>query len=63
MRQRAISGDLRPIKKPDLDNLIKSILDPLNTIFFNDDKQVVSITAEKFYGEIPRVDIEIEEIV
>ena len=49
-------------KKPDIDNLIKSVLDPLNGIFYNDDKQVVKVTAEKRYSMIPRIAVKIEEI-
>ena len=50
-------------KKPDIDNLINSVLDPLNGIFYNDDKQVVKVTAEKRYSIIPRIAVKIEEIL
>jgi len=60
-RADAISGALRLTKKPDIDNLIKSILDPLNGIFWKDDKQIVAIRAEKYYGEQPCVEVEIAE--
>ena len=36
-------------KKPDIDNLIKFLLDSLNGVFFKDDSQVVSIRANKEY--------------
>lgn len=36
--------------RPDLDNLIKAILDGLNGIAFKDDAQVCSISAIKEYG-------------
>lgn len=35
--------------KPDLDNLVKSILDGLQGILFKDDKQITKITASKLY--------------
>ena len=38
-------------KKPDLDNLIKTVLDALNEIAWADDKSVVSIFARKVYAE------------
>ena len=40
------------IKKPDIDNLIKSTLDAMNGIVFKDDKQVVCIVAAKHYSSV-----------
>ena len=42
-------------KKPDADNVAKLILDALNGLVFEDDKQVVSLTVEKIqwpYGSV-----------
>ena len=36
-------------KRPDLDNLLKSVLDALNGVVFKDDSQVVAIQAYKYY--------------
>ena len=36
-------------RKPDLDNLIKSVLDALKGIAFKDDAQIVSLRATKAY--------------
>lgn len=49
------------LKKPDTDNIVKSILDPLNNIAYSDDSQVCKITAFKYYGNNPRVDVTIRE--
>ncbi len=49
-----IQGDIHPMKKPDLDNLIKFILDCLNGILFHDDSQVQIIHARKVYSDSPR---------
>ena len=51
--------------KPDLDNMIKYILDVLQgkNGFFYDDSQVYSITAIKEYGEEPSTHIRIKEIL
>lgn len=38
-------------KKPDLDNLIKSILDGMQDVVFEDDKQIVAIDSRKIYVE------------
>ena len=48
-------------KRPDLDNLIKLILDSMNGIVFKDDSQVCAIIAMKGYGEIPRTELTILE--
>ena len=48
--------------KPDIDNMIKFVLDSLNGIYFKDDSQVFIITAKKLYSERPRTEIEIEII-
>ena len=45
----------------DVDNHLKSVLDALNGICYEDDSQVVEVTGTKSYGE-PRVLIEVEEI-
>lgn len=53
---------IRPVKKPDLDNLAKICLDALNKLAYEDDSQVVSLLIKKFYSEKPRVEILITEI-
>ena len=42
---------------PDLDKLIRSVLDALTGVLYNDDKQVVSVHAGKEYDSRDRVDI------
>lgn len=61
-RELALSGKIAPNKKPDIDNLIKSVLDALNEVAYFDDKQVTSLVAEKLYADTPRVEIKITEI-
>lgn len=46
-------------KKPDLDNLIKAVLDPLNTVYWEDDRQLTKITAIKMWDETPRTVVRI----
>jgi hypothetical protein len=48
-------------KRPDLDNLVKLILDSMNSIVFKDDSQVCAIIAMKGYSEIPRTELTILE--
>lgn len=61
-RQEMISGTIRPTKKPDTDNIAKVILDSLNKIAFDDDKQVVEMTVSKWYSEQPRVEVKLEGV-
>ena len=46
-----------PIVKPDLDKLIRCVLDSLTGIYFLDDAQVCKVEALKRYGDTPRVEI------
>lgn len=49
--------EIRPTKKPDVDNIAKIILDSLNGIAYKDDSQVVSCLVCKYYSEKPRVEV------
>ena len=53
---------IRPVKKPDLDNLAKICLDALNGLAYKDDSQVVELTVKKYYSDEPRVEIRIAEV-
>ena len=55
------SAEIRPTKKPDIDNVIKCIADSLNGVAYKDDSQIVTIRADKFYGEIPSVVVQITD--
>ncbi len=46
----------------DADNICKIVLDSLNKIAFDDDRQVVEIHAYKLYTENPRVEVTLEEM-
>lgn len=61
-KERAEREIIRPSVRPDIDNLVKIILDGLNGVAFADDKQVVEITAAKYYSAEPRTAILVEEI-
>lgn len=49
-RRAAIAGEIRPVCKPDWDNIAK-VTDALNKIVWVDDAQVASGHVEKWYGE------------
>lgn len=54
------------VRRPDLDKLVRGSLDALNKVIWEDDSQVVQITATKRYvsrpEEAPRAEFEIHEI-
>lgn len=50
-QEQALKGLLRPTVKPDCDNIAKNINDALNGIVYPDDKQIVSLTVNKYYSE------------
>lgn len=45
----------RPIKRPDLDNLLKGFLDAGNGILWHDDAQVCHLDVHKVYTDTPGV--------
>lgn len=49
-RQSALLGIVKPIGKPDLDNIIKSFADGMQKIVFDDDAAIVSVTCSKVYA-------------
>ena len=56
-----LKGEIKPNKKPDLDNIAKIILDGLNGVAYTDDKQVTSLEIEKVYSDTPCVVVYIAE--
>lgn len=50
-------------RRPDIDNLLKTVLDALNGVAFKDDSQVVMMAARKVYGAIPGAMISIRSMV
>lgn len=59
-KQMMLDGKIRPIKKPDWDNVGKIVSDALNMIAYLDDKQIIDCTVSKFYSDRPRVEVAIE---
>lgn len=57
MRERKI----RPMKKPDFDNIGKIVCDSLNNIAYHDDAQIVDAQVRKFFSDDPRVVVTIQE--
>lgn len=57
-----VERKILPDKKPDLDNMMKSIADSLNGIAYKDDKQILEAHIYKFYAEEPRAEVIITKI-
>lgn len=53
-------GTLSPTKKPDIDNIVKIILDALNKMAFKDDNQITKLEVEKVYGEVEKIKVQID---
>ena len=51
-----------PLKKPDVDNVAKIILDALNGIAYRDDKQVVTLIVKKSFAGESGVGVTISEV-
>ena len=60
-REQIEKGLISPTKKPDIDNIVKIILDALNQMAFKDDTQITKLEVEKVYGEEKKVYVAIEE--
>lgn len=56
------AGQLHHIKKPDVDNTSKFFMDCLNGVAWNDDCQIVKLSASKEYGAQPRTIITIRPL-
>jgi Holliday junction resolvase RusA-like endonuclease len=52
-------GEIRPTKKPDMDNIIKVVADSLNHIAYRDDAQIVDCQLRKYYSRQPRIEVTI----
>lgn len=61
-RRELLIGSPMP-HKPDIDNLVKSVLDACNGITYRDDAAVVEVYAKKRYGTEDGVMVTIERLI
>lgn len=58
-RQKMLSGDLKPTKKPDSSNVIKAVEDGCNGVVWMDDAQITLSWVRKVYAEVGGVDVRV----
>ncbi len=56
-----LEGRELPLKKPDMDNIVKVVADALNGVAYHDDTQIAFVAAKKAYSAVEGLDITIEE--
>lgn len=61
MREAMLSGEFKVRTKPDLDNVVKTLFDALNKVAYTDDNLIYDLHAIKSYGEVPKVEMIIDE--
>mgnify|MGYP003289931866 CR=1 FL=1 len=63
VQQQMLDGKVLPLKKPDMDNIVKVVADALNGVAYHDDTQIVFVSAKKAYSAVEGLDITVEEYV
>ena len=56
-----LEGGIIPEKKPDIDNILKIIMDALESVAYKRDSQIAIVIISKLYSERPRVELKIED--
>lgn len=56
-----LSGEIKPTKRPDADNILKIVQDGLNGVAYPDDKSITDSRVVKRYGTEERVEVYIGE--
>ena len=56
-----LDGKELPLKKPDIDNIVKVVADALNGVAYHDDTQIVMVVAKKVYSSLEGLDVTVEE--
>jgi Holliday junction resolvase RusA-like endonuclease len=62
-RARIAAGEFYPVKKPDVDNVLKAVTDAMNGIVYDDDAQIVTVMVTKLYAETPRAEVGVMRLV
>lgn len=59
-RTDMLEGRELPLKKPDMDNIVKVVADALNGVAYHDDTQIALVIAKKAYSSVEGLDITVE---
>jgi len=59
--QDCLSDTEKHTKRPDLDNVIKCVIDGMDKIVFLNDSQITSIHSTKVYGQVGKVEVLVRE--
>lgn len=60
-KELMLQNKINPTKKPDIDNIVKIVLDAMNGVAFKDDIQITKLDVEKVYSEDECIKVKIEE--
>lgn len=60
-KELMLNNQLNPTKKPDIDNIVKIVLDAMNGIAFKDDIQITKLDVEKVYSTKESIQVKISE--
>lgn len=58
----AMAGEIHPTSRPDIDNVLKGVMDACNEVVFRDDKQVVNVWVSKRYGQSAQATVRVREL-
>ena len=57
--EKALRGEICPMRKPDLDNVLKAALDAMNSVVYKDDKDVTKTMVCRYYSDRPRLSVRV----
>ena len=52
-REKMLRREIKPQTKPDIDNILKAVMDGLNKVAYADDKQITCASVSKSYDDEP----------
>lgn len=59
-QQQMLTGEILPLKKPDIDNIVKVVADSLNGVAYQDDTHIACVEAKKVYDKTEGLHITVE---